>query len=177
MPTCECWNRSILEDHRLLNCQKEALKSFLEHPEGPRDRRVHVSKILDSLDPCLRLHLQKEEQVLFPAFARLPGAPLAASRVLRTQHDDLRVLLDRLAGFLADRENFSWDEIAAAGEALAALLEDHEEREGRFLSDFFEFHLQPEQLSELARRYKEASLCACGEGDRTSRWRLGKGAH
>ena len=163
MQTCECWNRSILEDHRLLECQKEALKSFLEHPEGPRDRRVHVSKILGSLDPCLRLHLQKEEQTLFPAFGRLPGSPRVTSQALRTQHDDLRVLLDRLAGLLADRENSSWEEIAAAGEALVALLEDHEEKEGRFLSDILEFYLQPEQLSELARRYKEASLCACEE--------------
>ena len=55
---CGRWDQPIQEEHQLLDSQRGALKSFLDQPDGPRDRRVHLSKILASLDPCLRLHLQ-----------------------------------------------------------------------------------------------------------------------
>ena len=154
---CGCWNHQIQEEHRILDSQREALKNFLEQPTGPRDRRSHAAKILCSLGPCLRLHLRREEQVLFPAFEHLLGGPSGALALLRTQHDDLRALLDRLAQLLENREKDSWQTIVETGEALVALLEDHEQKEGRLMANILEYSLQPQQLMELAREFTAVS--------------------
>ncbi|MDO8730163.1 MAG: hemerythrin domain-containing protein [Candidatus Omnitrophota bacterium] len=158
---CGCWDLKIREDHRLLDSQRDALRGFLKDPTGPKDRRVHLSKILDSLGPSLRLHLQREEETLFPAFDRLLGGSSGTIPLLRMEHDHLRDLLDRLGRLLEDRENTSWETIAETGDVLAKLLEDHEEKESRFITDTLEHSLKPDELTRLARQFQHAASCGC----------------
>ena len=106
--------------------------------------------------------MQREEQSLFPAFEHLPGAPKTTLALLRTQHEDLREILDRLARLLEDRDK-TWPEICEGCQTLTALLENHEEKEARFLSEILEFYLQPGQLMDLAREFKHAASCGCQE--------------
>ena len=160
---CGCWNQKIQEEHRVLKSQREALKVSLDHPVAWKDRRVHLTQILRSLDPALRLHLRREEETLFPAFERLIGSVSGMLSLLKTRHDDLRALLDRLAQLLEDRENISWQTIQESGEALADLLEDHEEKEGRLITDILEYSLKPQELTQLARQFQHAASYSCEE--------------
>ncbi len=160
---CVCWDLKIREDHRLLDSQREALEGFLRNPTGPKDRRVHLSKILDSMGSSLRLHLQREEEALFPAFDRLLGGSSGTIPLLRMQHNHLRDLLDRLGPLLEDRENTSWETIAEIGGTLAELLKDHEEKESRFITDTLEHSLKPDELTRLARQFQHAASCGCKE--------------
>ena len=157
------WNQKIQEEHLVLESQREALKTCLEHPVPCKDRRVHLSHILRSLDPALRLHLRKEEDTLFPAFKQLIGNDSGTLPLLKMQHDDLRAFLDRLAQLLEDRENSSWKTIQETGEALADLLEDHEEKEGWFIQNILEYSLKPQELTQLARQFQHAASCFCEE--------------
>ena len=160
---CGCWNREIQEEHRAIESEREALKSCLEHPPAWKDRRIHLSQILRSLDPALRLHLHKEEETLFPAFERLVGSPSGTLPLLKAQHDDLRTLLDRLPPLLEDRENTGWRTIRETGETLVNLLEEHEEKESRFIADILEYSLRPQELTQLAREFQHAESCGCEE--------------
>ena len=163
---CACWNRKIQEEHRAIESQREALKTSLECPIPCKDRRVHLSQILCSLNPVLRLHLRREEETLFPAFERLIGSDSGTLPLLRAQHDDLRALLDRLPGLLEDRENVSWKAIQETGETLVELLEDHEEKEARFIANILEYSLKPQELTQLARQFQHAASVFCEETER-----------
>ena len=158
-----CWDRNIQEEHRILKSQCEALRASLEHPITWKDRRVQLSQILRSLDPALRLHLRREEETLFPAFDQLLGGSSGTISLLRMQHDDLRTLLDHLARLLEDRERTPWQPIVGAGEALADLLEDHEQKESSFITDILEYSLKPQELTQLARQFQHAASCGCKE--------------
>lgn len=158
----ECgWDRQIRDEHRLLDSQREALRISLERPDGLRDRRIQILKILRSLDLCLRLHLEREERTLFPALERLIGDKSGMLALLKTQHGDLRSLLDRLPRMLEDREGTSWEAIVETGEVLTDLLEDHEEKEGRFLTEILGSSLAPQELNELAKEFHHAASCLC----------------
>ncbi len=160
---CECWNRQIQEDHRVLDSERKALKAVLEKPVGLKDLRVHLLQILRSLEPRMKLHLRREEEVLFPAFEHLLGGGSGVLTLLKDQHDELRALLDKLSELLWDRESSSWQNIAETGESLIALLETHEEKEGRFMVDILESSLQPQQLMDLARQFQRVASKLCQE--------------
>ena len=158
---CRCWDRCIREDHETLDSQAEALKFALEHPSGPRDRRVAVGQILRSFGPRLESHLWKEEHVFFPALRQLLGSNAGMLDILLGQHSQLREHLQRLTDLLEDPRR-PWEEIAKTGQCLVELLEDHEEKEGRFLLEILEFSLQPEELMALARQFRQ-TVCQPSE--------------
>lgn len=153
---CERWNRSIREDHKVLDSQAGTLSFALEHPTGPSDRRVALWHILLSFRPRLESHLWKEEQVLLPALERLVGPQAGALKLLMDQHNQLREHLQRLATLL-EQPGQPWEEIVGTGRSLVELLEDHEGKEGRFLLEVLEFSLRPEELMALARQFREAA--------------------
>ncbi len=151
----KCWGECIREDHESLDSQAGALKFVVDHPTGPRDRRVAVGLILRSFSPRLESHLWKEEQVFFPALRHLLGSNAGMLEILLNQHGQLREQLRRLTDLLEDPGQ-SWEAIAREGQCLVDLLEEHEEKEGRFLLEILEFSLQPEELMTLARQFRQA---------------------
>lgn len=159
---CECWNRNIREEHQILDSQADALKSALEHPSGRYDRKVFLHQLLKNFGPRLESHLWKEEQVFFPALRRLLGKESGRLDLLLAQHEQLRGHLRRLTTLLEGPNHPSWDEIARAGHCLVDLLEDHEDKEGRFLLEILEFSLQPKELMCLARQFREAACQPAG---------------
>lgn len=159
---CECWNRNIQEEHKSLDSQAEALKVALEHPCGPRDRRVALWQILLSFRPRLEAHLWKEERVLFPALQDLLGEKAGTLILLQSQHEQLRDHLKRLALLAEGGAPCPWDAIVQTGRSLVDLLEEHEKRENDFLLEVLEHSLQPQALMALARRFREA---ACGSSE------------
>lgn len=160
---CECWNRNIREEHQILDSQADALKSALEQPSGLYDRKVFLHQLLRSFGPRLESHLWKEEQVFFPALRRLLGRESGRLDLLLAQHEQLREHLRRLTALLEGPDHPCWDELVRAGNCLVDLLEEHEEKEGRFLLEILDFSLQPKELMELARKFREAACQPAGE--------------
>lgn len=160
---CECWNRSIREEHQALDSQAEALKCALECPPAPYDRITFLRQLLHSFGPRLESHLRKEEQVFFPALRRLLGAETDRLEILLDQHERLRQHLYRLTALLEMPDHGRWEEVVQTGRRLVDLLEDHEEKEGRFLLEILEFSLQPAELMRLAKEFHEAACKLAGE--------------
>lgn len=70
-----------------------------DRPDCPLGLADHLAEMQDELEA----HMQKEEQVLFPMLARgLHGAASAPITVMRMEHDDHGVALQRLADLTND---------------------------------------------------------------------------
>ena len=160
--SCGCWANPMREEHRALDSQKAALEAVLEGPSGPRSRNVMLFLMLRSFAPRLETHLRKEEEALFPAIQRLLGTESGPLVLLRDQHEQLRAYLNELAELLQVPEAACWERLESAGKALVDLLEDHEEKEGRFFIDLLASSLEPQELMGLARQFQQAA-CRCGE--------------
>ena len=85
-----------------------------------------VHRFLDAL----ALHLDKEEQVLFPALEAVAGPGFGPTLVMRGEHDGMRELLDRLQEAIAQRD---MDEFISSIDTLTILIGQHNMKEERVL--------------------------------------------
>lgn len=159
---CECWDRELKQEHRVIDSQKEGLRDLLSGKCcGPQDNRVKLRHILHSLSPTLELHLKQEESVLFPAMERLLPKEDKTVPDLAEQHRQLRAGLIQLKELLDHPEGCDWAGLVVAGQSFLLLLQDHEEKEDRFLLNRLEGALPPDELTGLARKFHEAACRAC----------------
>jgi hemerythrin-like domain-containing protein len=77
-------------------------------------------------DAALNQHLDMEEEVLFPAFEGVPGAPAGPTAVMRAEHDQLQGILSELDDALATRNT---DDFLANAETLRIMLGQHNMKE------------------------------------------------
>ncbi len=93
-----------------------------------------LDRLLDEAARTLRPHIEWEEQVCFPDTERVAGAAWA-TRLLRLQHAELGVAVDRLAADRAElaRQAIAPARVAAHVYALHALLASHLEQEERVI--------------------------------------------
>jgi regulator of cell morphogenesis and NO signaling len=98
----------------------------------------------------LRRHIGFEEDLLFPAFEARAGLPPTAgpTAVMRREHREIRELLDRIDGSIADA--------ASSPEALRArfhaVMEEHNEKEEGVLYPSVDELLGPDEADLLVRR-------------------------
>jgi iron-sulfur cluster repair protein YtfE (RIC family) len=78
----------------------------------------------------LERHIVAEEEVLFPAFEAMPGAPVGPTHVMRSEHADIRHHMAEIAERLASG---SPEGIATPLASLTALLFAHNGKEERIL--------------------------------------------
>jgi len=119
----------LLSEHRAVEKVLEELEGliddFLTNPEVPDAAKQALGNISDYLDRDLTLHIQKEDQALFPALERyLPRAqgPIA---VMLHEHEEIAQAHRELRQGIAELEQHP-----STGGNAAAQIRDHEQSEG-----------------------------------------------
>lgn len=83
-----------------------------------------------ALDHHTRLHLRREEEVLFPAFESRTGMTAGPTAMMRVEHEQMRTLLDAMAAALADRDA---DAFLGEAETFMILTQQHNMKEEQIL--------------------------------------------
>ena len=94
-------------------------------------------------DDLLR-HLAAEEEILFPAFEQVTGNAQGPTRVMCTEHEQMRELLQEMSQALAARDAGALPGIA---ETLLILMQQHNMKEEQIL-----YPMLHEMLAESTRR-------------------------
>ena len=81
-------------------------------------------------DASMRRHLQKEEEVLFPAFEEATGMSGGPTQVMRSEHRQMRGLLDQMAAAQAAGDH---GELVDQGDTLLMLIQQHNQKEENML--------------------------------------------
>lgn len=92
----------------------------------------------------LKIHIAMEEEVLFPAYERLPDLPQEPVEALRKEHDEIVRLLRDIQIVLKTRDA---DHIVKSVQPLEAVLTSHHEKEEDFFLPLAGFFLLPHQTS------------------------------
>ncbi|WP_375177373.1 iron-sulfur cluster repair protein YtfE [Marinobacter mobilis] len=98
-----------------------------DHPMSPSGLSAHLERMQEELE----LHMQKEEQILFPMIARgVGGMALAPVQVMRHEHDDHGAALDQLLNLahglsLPDGACNTWQALYRGLETLKQDLMEH----------------------------------------------------
>lgn len=98
-----------------------------DHPKCPAGLSAHLEQMQDELE----MHMQKEEQILFPMIARgVAGMAKAPVQVMRHEHDDHGAALDRMLDLahsltLPDGACNTWQALYRGLETLKNDLMEH----------------------------------------------------
>ncbi len=94
----------------------------------------------------LELHLQAEEQILFPEFEQATGMTSGPTQVMRMEHEQMRGLLTSLNKSLAEKNR---EDFLGFSETLMVLMQQHNMKEEMMLYPMMAQHLSDgEQLIE-----------------------------
>jgi len=77
-----------------------------------------------------RLHLRREEEVLFPAFEARTGMTSGPTEMMRIEHDQMRSLLDAMTSALSQRDA---DTFLGEAETYMILTQQHNMKEEQVL--------------------------------------------
>ena len=78
----------------------------------------------------LEKHFRTEEEVLFPAFEAATGMTMGPTRMMRSEHAQMRELLDQMDAALGGRDG---DGFAGAAETLLIFMQQHNMKEENIL--------------------------------------------
>lgn len=81
-------------------------------------------------DAALHRHLDMEEKVLFPAFEQTPGTPPGPTGMMRSEHQQMRQIIDSMKQALLAHDP---DEFAACADVLHILMGHHNMKEESIL--------------------------------------------
>ena len=84
----------------------------------------------DAFDHRQRRHLDIEEQIMFPAFERATGMTSGPTAVMRMEHEQMRGLLDQMAGAVKAGE---YPAVLDLGDTLLMLVQQHNQKEEAML--------------------------------------------
>lgn len=108
-------------DHRACDALWADIETALD------DGRTDLGEDLARFSARMRVHLDMEEQVLFPAFEQATGMQGGGpTAVMRMEHDQLRAVLGRMEA-LAGEGN--WDGLLDEGDTLHMLIQQHNAKE------------------------------------------------
>ena len=98
----------------------------------------------DGLRTAMLAHLAAEEEILFPAFEARTGMTMGPTRVMRSEHAQMRELLAAAGEALADKDA---DEYAGNAETLLIMTQQHNMKEENVLYPMCDQHLGGEAAS------------------------------
>jgi len=81
-------------------------------------------------DAAMHRHLDMEEKVLFPAFEQTPGTPSGPTGMMRSEHQQMRQIIDSMKQALLDQDQ---SEFAACADVLHILMGQHTMKEESIL--------------------------------------------
>jgi len=92
-------------------------------------------------------HFDAEEAVLFPAFEEATGMRMGPTQVMRSEHVQMRQLLEALSAALAERDS---EDYAGYAETLLIMLQQHNLKEENMLYPLCDQHLVGQTSTLLA---------------------------
>jgi uncharacterized protein (DUF2249 family) len=99
----------------------------------------------------LNRHIHFEEEILFPVFESRTGSHDGPTRVMRSEHRELRMMLERAARSLYGPAG----EAEQACRSLHAALEEHDFKEEAAFYDVLDRLIPPSESAELVARIQE----------------------
>ena len=131
-------------DHRSCDAQWADVEAAAD-AENAEDIRA----AWDRFDAALRRHLDREEEILFPAFEAATGMRDGGPTfVMRSEHAQMRGLLEQMAVAV---EGADYEELLDLGDTLLMLIQQHNQKEEHMLYPLSERALGP-QWNELRKR-------------------------
>lgn len=85
---------------------------------------------MGALQDALFTHLQREEEILFPAFEAASGMHSGPTQVMRMEHDEMRDTVRAMVNSLTQRDR---DTFLGLSETLLMLMRQHNLKEERIL--------------------------------------------
>jgi len=155
----------LIGEHRQVDKVLEELEGlideFLTNPEVPDAAKQALGKVVDFFAQDLILHIQKEDQALFPALEKFLPREQGPLAVMLHEHHEITEAYRGLREGVAVLDQHPATNGPAAGRirdhgrALIHYLRTHLFKEERVLFPFAEGHLSQEDDREIARRFEE----------------------
>jgi len=111
----------------------------------------------DDFRRALEIHLQGEENVLFPAFEAATGNRSGPTQVMRQEHERMRALLDEIEPALLRNDAEQVDDFAST---LLILMQQHNMKEQGVLYPMCDFVLGG-ACHELLAKFGQGSAATC----------------
>ena len=120
------------------NADSTLVEFFTRDHRGCDERWVEVENAIEGGDAgairsgweifnrAQRHHLEIEEQVMFPAFESATGMTNGPTMVMRTEHEQMRGLLNQMASAMVDG---IYQEVLDLGDTLLMLVQQHNQKE------------------------------------------------
>lgn len=118
-------NLGIRETFAGQHREADALWAELEKAIEAGDTAGAVAKA-KAFDANIRAHLEREEQVLFPALEAATGMQGGPTHVMRSEHEQMRGVLDQMAAAAAES---NLDGLLDQGDTLMMLVQQHNIKE------------------------------------------------
>jgi len=116
----------FIRDHRSCDAQWGEVEAASGGREAGR-----LESAWRRFDQSMRTHLQKEEEVLFPAVEAATGMTGGGpTEVMRSEHRQMRGLLDQMEEAFARGDH---DELLDQGDTLLMLIQQHNQKEEHIL--------------------------------------------
>lgn len=115
----------LTDDHRGCDEQFASLETLVQKKDW-----AGAGAAFTTADRRLRCHLDREEQVLFPAFEQATGMRSGPTAVMRMEHEQMRGLLGPLATAVRDRDGTRCLDLV---ESLLLLIQQHNMKEEQVL--------------------------------------------
>ncbi len=106
----------------------------------------------EAFDALTRLHLRREEEILFPAFEERTGMTTGPTAVMRMEHEQMRAVLDDMAAAVRNRDT---DSYLGESETSMILTQQHNMKEEQILYGMSDQVLD-DLAAELVSRMDEA---------------------
>lgn len=156
--------RHLLREHRDVEKALSELEFMIDEPvtaePWSQTRREDFQWIIETVSVHLEHHMEKEDEVLFPALEAFLPRDLGPLSVLRGEHADVRELFARMChdGHLCmngEAGEEVREDFRNSGLGVITLLRDHIYKEDRILFPMVSRFLSPERDAELLRRMEE----------------------
>ena len=119
----------MISEHR--SCDK----AYAQLEDAIVDQDTENAKVFFKLFSDLtNLHLEKEEEILFPAFEEASGNSMGPTQVMRMEHTQMRDMIKRIGELLgqdASKENIK--KVQGLLETLMILMQQHNMKEEQIL--------------------------------------------
>lgn len=153
----------VLESLGLLRAASLCLKLGSLTPNSPvRDMGIkHLAKVLDFFDEDVRLHFQREEEVLFPILEEHFGVEKSPTRLLLGEHAEVWEWHDRLKEKLVGLQgdgSISSEAVPAEVQDITThivpLIQEHIKKENESLLPMAKKLLGKKELEEISRKWR-----------------------
>lgn len=136
----------MIDDHRscddlFAKAEEAAAKSLWE------EARLETEKFANAF----RRHLDREEEVLFPALEERMGGPVGPTMVMRSEHQQMRALVEEMTLAIQDQDQNAF---LSAAETLMIMIQQHNMKEEQVLYPLCDEALG-EEGSELLGKIQE----------------------